>query len=117
MVKYHPSSNTLISTEQWGGVPNKYIYIYRTSTLSPLIVSRSLCSLPIKGHTCECACVYICIHIHTIVSNMYILMSAHFINLGKATRLCNSMGEWEEPNVLSCESVRISLIQAQVCYR
>ena len=27
-VKYHPSSNTLISTEQRGGVRNKYIYIY-----------------------------------------------------------------------------------------
>ena len=27
-VKYHPSSNTLISTEQQGGVRNKYIYIY-----------------------------------------------------------------------------------------
>ena len=26
-VKYHPSSNTLISTEQRGGVRNKYIYI------------------------------------------------------------------------------------------
>ena len=26
-VKYHPSSNTLISTKQWGGVRNKYIYI------------------------------------------------------------------------------------------
>ena len=28
MVKYHPSSNTLISTEQRGGVRNKYIYVY-----------------------------------------------------------------------------------------
>ena len=28
MVKYHPSWNTLISTEQRGGVRNKYIYIY-----------------------------------------------------------------------------------------
>ena len=27
-VKYHSSLNTLISTEQWGGVRNKYIYIY-----------------------------------------------------------------------------------------
>ena len=27
-VKYHPSSNTLISTEQREGVCNKYIYIY-----------------------------------------------------------------------------------------
>ena len=25
--KYHPSTNTLISTEQRGGVRNKYIYI------------------------------------------------------------------------------------------
>ena len=27
-VKYHSRSNTLISTEQRGGVRNKYIYIY-----------------------------------------------------------------------------------------
>ena len=46
-VKYHPSSNTLISTEQRGGVRNKYIYIRTTSAriCTPLIVSRSLRSL------------------------------------------------------------------------
>ena len=50
MVKYHPSSNTLISTEQRGGVRNKYIYIYMYIRIAfsielRLRVSRSLRSL------------------------------------------------------------------------
>ena len=39
MEKYHPSSNELTSTEQWGGVHNKYITPAKICT--PLIVSRS----------------------------------------------------------------------------
>ena len=48
-VKYHSSSNTLLSTEQRGGVRNKYIYIYiytyRTSSNLYTPDSVSLASL------------------------------------------------------------------------
>ena len=46
-VKYHPSSNTLISTEHWGGVRNKYMYIRIAFSIElRLRVSRS----PIIGY-------------------------------------------------------------------
>ena len=35
MVTYHPSSNTLISTEQLGGVRNKYVYHTSSNLYTP----------------------------------------------------------------------------------
>ncbi len=33
---------------------------------------------------------------------------------GQATRLCNSEGEWEDPNVLSCQQMEFMEIEVKV---
>ena len=37
-----------------------------------------------------------------------------FTPIGTATRYCNADSEWQEPNVLDCESLVFSLIRAEV---
>ncbi len=36
------------------------------------------------------------------------------MHAGQATRLCNSDGEWENPNVLSCQQMEFMEIEVQV---
>ena len=43
-----------------------------------------------------------------------ILPYVMFTPIGTATRYCNADSEWQEPNVLDCESLVFSLIRAEV---
>ena len=55
-VKYHPSSNTLISTEQRGGVRNKYIYLLVMCSVSTNGERASLVNLKLTiGSLLECS--------------------------------------------------------------
>ena len=53
------------------------------------------------------------LHLSIYCSIMHIESINSFV-IGKATRECNSSGVWQDPNVLSCESVQFAIIRTQV---